>query len=94
MPWQRAKGPTVVPVRDIRQVTAPVALGLLALVVPGTGGLGPLDVAERQEAAQILVLLFVGAAFAGGASAAREVVAERAILVRERTAGLSRRRTP
>ncbi|MET8758813.1 ATP-binding cassette domain-containing protein [Lentzea sp. NPDC004782] len=69
----------------------PVVLGLLALVVPGTGGLGPLDTAEPQEAGQILVLLFVGAAFAGGAGAAREVVAERAILLRERAAGLSPR---
>ncbi|WP_439656123.1 ATP-binding cassette domain-containing protein [Lentzea sp. HUAS TT2] len=69
----------------------PVVLGLLALVVPGTGGLGPPDTAEPQEAAQILVLLFVGAAFAGGAGAAREVVAERAILARERAAGLAPR---
>ncbi|MCX2947383.1 ATP-binding cassette domain-containing protein [Lentzea sp. NEAU-D7] len=69
----------------------PVVLGLLALVVPGTGGLGPPDAAEPQEAAQVLVLLFVGAAFAGGAGAAREVVAERAILARERAAGLAPR---
>lgn len=69
----------------------PVVLGLLVLVVPGTGGLGPPDASEPQEAAQILVLLFVGAAFAGGAGAAREVVAERAVLARERAAGLSPR---
>ncbi|WP_394621369.1 ATP-binding cassette domain-containing protein [Lentzea sp. JNUCC 0626] len=69
----------------------PVALGLLALVVPGTGGLGPPDAEQPHEAGQILVLLFVGAAFAGGAGAAREVVAERAILLRERAAGLAPR---
>ena len=36
----------------------------------------------------MLVLLFVGAAFTGGACGAREIVAERAIFLRERAAGL------
>jgi ABC-type multidrug transport system permease subunit len=38
-----------------------------------------------------LVLLFVGAAFVGGACGAREIVAERSIFLRERAAGLSPR---
>ncbi|WP_394361965.1 ATP-binding cassette domain-containing protein [Amycolatopsis sp. SB7-3] len=66
----------------------PVALALLALTVPGRAGLRNGSPVEAAEAGQILVLLFVGAAFMGGAAAAREVIGERSIILRERAAGL------
>jgi ABC transport system ATP-binding/permease protein len=62
----------------------PVALGVLALAVPGDSGLR-----EPVEAGQILVLLFVGAAFMGGAASAREVIGERPIVMRELASGVS-----
>jgi ABC-type multidrug transport system ATPase subunit len=67
----------------------PVLLGVLALAVPGTAGLRNHNAFEAAEAAQILVLVFVGAAFMGGAAGAREVIGERDIVLRERTAGVS-----
>jgi ABC-type multidrug transport system ATPase subunit/pSer/pThr/pTyr-binding forkhead associated (FHA) protein len=67
----------------------PVLLGVLALAVPGTAGLRNADGLEAVEAGQILVLVFVGAAFMGGAAGAREVIGERDIVLRERTAGVS-----
>ncbi|HEV7648597.1 MAG TPA: ATP-binding cassette domain-containing protein [Actinophytocola sp.] len=66
----------------------PVLLGVLALAVPGDAGLRNAAVAESVEASQILVLVFVGAAFMGGAAGAREVVGERDIVLRERAAGV------
>jgi ABC-type multidrug transport system ATPase subunit len=66
----------------------PVLLGLLALAVPGTAGLRNANAFEAVEAGQILVLVFVGAAFMGGAAGAREVIGERDILLRERAAGV------
>jgi energy-coupling factor transporter ATP-binding protein EcfA2 len=66
----------------------PVALAVLALVVPGQAGLRNANPAETVEASQILVLLFVGAAFMGGAAGAREVVGERDIVARERRSGV------
>jgi ABC-type multidrug transport system ATPase subunit/pSer/pThr/pTyr-binding forkhead associated (FHA) protein len=66
----------------------PALLATLALVVPGGSGLRSASPGAPGEAGQVLVLLFVGAAFAGGAIAAREVVGERAIVIRERAAGL------
>jgi ABC transport system ATP-binding/permease protein len=62
----------------------PIALGILALAVPGDSGLR-----EPGEAGQILVLLFVGAAFMGGAASAREVIGERPIVMRELASGVS-----
>jgi ABC-type multidrug transport system ATPase subunit/pSer/pThr/pTyr-binding forkhead associated (FHA) protein len=62
----------------------PIALGVLALAVPGDSGLR-----EPGEAGQILVLLFVGAAFMGGAASAREVIGERPIVMRELASGVS-----
>jgi hypothetical protein len=67
----------------------PVVLAVLALVVPGHGGLRRATAADPTEANQLLVLLLVGAAFMGAAAAAREVIGERAIYLRERGAGLS-----
>ncbi|MEO6087090.1 MAG: ATP-binding cassette domain-containing protein [Umezawaea sp.] len=69
----------------------PLVLAGLALAVPGTAGLGTSGAADPAEPTQMLVLLFVGAAFTGGACGAREIVAERAIFLRERAAGLSPR---
>jgi energy-coupling factor transporter ATP-binding protein EcfA2 len=69
-------------------VLLPALLATLALVVPGGAGLRTASPGEPGEAGQVLVLLFVGAAFAGGAIAAREVIGERAIVLRERAAGV------
>ncbi|MGH3856049.1 MAG: ATP-binding cassette domain-containing protein, partial [Pseudonocardiaceae bacterium] len=69
-------------------LVVPIALAGLALAVPGHAGLRASVSAQPGEATQILVLLFVGAAFMGGAAAAREVIGERAIFLRERAAGL------
>jgi hypothetical protein len=66
----------------------PVLLGVLALAVPGDAGLRNALAADSVEASQILVLVFVGAAFMGGAAGAREVVGERDIVLRERAAGV------
>jgi hypothetical protein len=66
----------------------PLLLAVLALAVPGDAGLGRPNAAEPAEPTQMLVLLFVGAAFTGGACGAREIVSERAIFLRERAAGL------
>ncbi|MGQ0837740.1 hypothetical protein [Actinokineospora sp.] len=55
---------------------------------PRGAGLSRPSPAEPGEPGQLLVLLCVGAAFIGGAAAAREVISERAIFVRERAAGL------
>ncbi len=66
----------------------PVLLGVLALAVPGDAGLRNALAAESVEASQILVLVFVGAAFMGGAAGAREVIGERDIVLRERAAGV------
>jgi hypothetical protein len=85
--------------RHIRLITAdpgyaafllvvPLALAALALAVPGHGGLRTMTATAPDEAGQLLVLLFVGGAFMGGAATAREIVAERAIFLRERAAGL------
>ncbi len=66
----------------------PVLLGVLALAVPGDAGLRNANAVEAVEAGQILVLVFVGAAFMGGAAGAREVIGERDIVLRERAAGV------
>jgi ABC transport system ATP-binding/permease protein len=66
----------------------PMLLAALVLIVPGHTGLLPAGADAPGEPGQILVLLVVGAAFAGGAVSAREVIGERAIVVRERAAGL------
>ncbi|GLZ29146.1 hypothetical protein Lesp02_13360 [Lentzea sp. NBRC 105346] len=72
-------------------VVMPLVLAGLALAVPGSGGLGPPNPADPTEPTQMLVLMYVGAAFTGGACGAREIVSERAIFLRERAAGLHAR---
>jgi len=67
----------------------PVLLALLALTVPGGQGFGAAaDPQGSTEAARILVVLLVGAAFMGMAAATRDLVAERGIYLHERAAGL------
>jgi ABC transport system ATP-binding/permease protein len=64
----------------------PVALGLLVRVIPSPMGLvGPNNV----DATSLLLVLTVGAVLSGTANAIWEIVKERAIYSRERSAGLS-----
>lgn len=70
-------------------VGMPLALGALALAVPGTDGLGPPEDPTSAEATRLLVLLIVGGAFLGISSPVRDLVGERAIYSHERDAGLS-----
>jgi ABC-type multidrug transport system ATPase subunit len=69
-------------------LAVPIVLAVLSLAVPGHHGFGRPGQDHPTEASQLLVLLFVGAAFTGGATAAREVIGERAIFLRERSVGL------
>jgi len=64
----------------------PVALGLLLRAVPAPQGLTG---HANTDAESLLLVLAIGACLAGTASSVRELVAERAIFVRERAAGLS-----
>jgi ABC transport system ATP-binding/permease protein len=64
----------------------PIALGLLVRVIPSPMGLvGPNNV----DATSLLLVLAVGACLSGTANAIWEIVKERAIYSRERSAGLS-----
>ncbi len=64
----------------------PVALGLLVRVIPSPMGLvGP----DNVDATSLLLVLTVGAVLSGTANAIWEIVKERAIYSRERSAGLS-----
>ena len=64
----------------------PVALGLLVRVIPSPMGLvGPNNV----DATSLLLVLAVGACLSGTANAIWEIVKERSIYSRERSAGLS-----
>jgi ABC-type multidrug transport system ATPase subunit len=69
----------------------PLGLAALLHVIPGDDGLGrpgnPLG--RSTEAAQLLVVLVIGAVFIGLAGGIRELVRERAIYRRERAVGLS-----
>lgn len=69
-------------------VAMPLVLGLLAFAVPGSSGLGPSSDPLSAEAARLLVLLTIGAAFLGMSSAVRDLVGERSIFTHERRAGL------
>jgi ABC-type multidrug transport system ATPase subunit len=64
----------------------PVALGLLLRAVPAPQGLTG---HANGDAESLLLVLAIGACLAGTASSVRELVAERAIYLRERAAGLS-----
>ncbi|OPX12470.1 ATP-binding cassette domain-containing protein [Mycobacterium sp. AT1] len=69
----------------------PFIMGVLALAVPGTTGLGTPDPRgdAPNEPGQILVLLNVGAIFMGTALTVRDLIGERAIFQREQAVGLS-----
>ena len=83
-------------------VLLPFVLGGLSLVVPGTNGLaiGPLSQVSDgkgsimfvpdggRESEQLLVVLILGACFMGSTLTVRDLVAERAIFLRERAVGL------
>ncbi|MFA7265609.1 MAG: FHA domain-containing protein [Candidatus Nanopelagicales bacterium] len=67
----------------------PIALGALALIVPGSDGFAPSVVDPvSKEVPQILVVLICGASFAGLALSIRDLVGERRIFERERAVGL------
>jgi len=74
-------------------MAVPVALGLLALIVPGSYGFGPQDVGldhqPSTEPSQLLVLLILGACFMGASLTVRDLVGERPIFFRERCAGVA-----
>jgi ABC transport system ATP-binding/permease protein len=64
----------------------PIALGLLVRVIPSPQGLvGP----DNVDATSLLLVLAVGACLSGTANAIWEIVKERTIYSRERSAGLS-----
>jgi ABC transport system ATP-binding/permease protein len=67
----------------------PLALALITRTVPGHDGLGPPAEPFSLEAQRLLVVLAVGAAFLGIATAIREIVNEATIYRRERAVGLS-----
>jgi ABC transport system ATP-binding/permease protein len=69
----------------------PFIMGSLSMTVPGDVGFGrpnPMGDAPT-EPSQILVLLNVGAVFMGTALTVRDLIAERAIFLREQAVGLS-----
>jgi ABC transport system ATP-binding/permease protein len=64
----------------------PIALGLLVRVIPAPMGLvGP----DNVDATSLLLVLAVGACLSGTANAIWEIVKERSVYSRERSAGLS-----
>jgi ABC transport system ATP-binding/permease protein len=69
----------------------PFVLGALALMVPGSVGLGVADPrgAAPNEPAQIIMLLNTSAVFMGMALSIRDLVGERGIFYREQAVGLS-----
>ena len=69
----------------------PAGLALLLRAIPGSDGLSPPAGTRGQssEAAQLLVVLIIGAVFMGAACGIREFVGEKAIYRRERGVGLS-----
>ncbi len=66
----------------------PVIVGLLVLVVPGEGGLGPASNSTPAEPSQLIAMLVIGAAFMGASISIRDLVGERAVYLRERAVGL------
>ena len=67
----------------------PLALALITRTVPGHDGLAPPKTPFSLESQRLLVVLAVGAAFLGIATAIREIVNESTIYRRERAVGLS-----
>jgi ABC-type multidrug transport system ATPase subunit len=69
----------------------PLGLAALLHVIPGSNGFATPEnpLARGPEAAQLLVVLIIGAVFLGLAGGVRELVRERAIYRRERAVGLA-----
>lgn len=83
---------------SVFMLVLPIALALVAMLVPGSYGLkqqppmgrGPGEVKiHTTEPLQLLVFLIIGAVFMGTAATIRELVGERAIYQREKAVGLS-----
>ena len=71
----------------------PAVLGVVSVLIPADSGLGPGPVRrplQNKDAGTILLILAVGACFAGAANSVRELIKERVIYERERAVGLSR----
>ena len=66
----------------------PVIVGLLVLVVPGLGGLGPASNITPAEPSQLIAMLVIGSAFMGASISIRDLVGERPVFLRERAVGL------
>ena len=66
----------------------PVIVGLLVLVVPGEGGLGPASNSTPAEPSQLIAMLVIGSAFMGASISIRDLVGERPVFLRERAVGL------
>jgi ABC-type multidrug transport system ATPase subunit len=66
----------------------PVIVGLLVLVVPGTGGFGPASNISPAEPSQLISMLVIGSAFMGASISIRDLVGERPVFLRERAVGL------
>ncbi|MFI1967506.1 ABC transporter ATP-binding protein/permease [Streptomyces cinnamoneus] len=74
-------------------VILPAVLGGVSTVIPANFGLGPgpaKSAFQNRDAGTILLILAVGACFAGAANSVRELIKERVIYERERATGLSR----
>jgi ABC-type multidrug transport system ATPase subunit/pSer/pThr/pTyr-binding forkhead associated (FHA) protein len=74
-------------------VVLPAVLGIVSLLIPAHDGLGPGPARshfQNKDAGTILMILAVGACFAGSANSVRELIKERVIYERERAVGLSR----
>ncbi|SEO75103.1 FHA modulated ABC efflux pump with fused ATPase and integral membrane subunits [Actinacidiphila rubida] len=74
-------------------VILPAVLGVVSVLIPADSGLGPGPAHahfQNKDAGTILMILAVGACFAGAANSVRELIKERVIYERERAVGLSR----
>ncbi len=74
-------------------VILPAVLGVVSLLIPAHYGLGPGPASvggQNRDAGTILMIIAVGACFAGSANSVRELIKERVIYERERAVGLSR----
>jgi ABC-type multidrug transport system ATPase subunit/pSer/pThr/pTyr-binding forkhead associated (FHA) protein len=71
----------------------PTVLGIVSLLIPAANGLGygpARSHGSNRDAGTILMIIAVGACFAGAANSVRELIKERVIYERERAVGLSR----
>ncbi|HEY5832544.1 ATP-binding cassette domain-containing protein, partial [Streptomyces sp.] len=71
----------------------PAVLGVVSVLIPADSGLGPgpeRSHFQNKDAGTILMIIAVGACFAGAANSVRELIKERVIYERERAVGLSR----